>query len=42
MTSCEVKCLISRGLVYCYINRFSGISKVRNSGFNSVAVLQRI
>lgn len=32
----------SQGLVYCYINRFSGISKVRDLGFNSVAVLQRI
>lgn len=32
----------AHGFVYCYINRFSGISKVRNSGFNSVAVLQRI
>ena len=32
----------SQGLVYCYINRFSGISKVRNLGFNSVAVLERI
>lgn len=30
------------GLVFCYVNRFSGISKIRESGFESVVILQRI
>lgn len=30
------------GLTYCYVNRFSGISKIRDRGFDSVAVLERI
>lgn len=32
----------TNGLVYCYVNRFSGISKIRDLGFSSVEVLQRI
>lgn len=32
----------TNGFVYCYVNRFSGISRIRDLGFSSVAVLQRI
>ena len=32
----------TNGLVYCYVNRFSGISRIRDLGFSSVTVLQRI
>lgn len=31
-----------RGMTYCYVNRFSGIARIREQGFNSVAVTQRI
>lgn len=29
-------------MTYCYVNRFSGISKIKEHGFESVAVLERI
>ena len=32
----------SNEMIFCYVNRFSGISKIKESGFDSVAILSAI